>query len=102
MSKCFGQRGSRKRIACDTNCHLEDFENAGVIFGAGMTWRIDAEFQSVAQRSLPPARMAVVDRPLRGRCLLTRANGAFAANALGDRVPPNVWPKVDRPLRGRC
>jgi hypothetical protein len=32
--------------AAPNNCrHSEDFENAGVIFGAGKTWRMGADFQ---------------------------------------------------------
>jgi hypothetical protein len=50
--------------------HPEESKDAGVIFGAGLTW--DGK----------------VDRPLRRAMLIFGAVGALFANALGDRVPP--------------
>jgi hypothetical protein len=46
--------------AAPNNCrHSEDFENAGVIFGAGKTWRMGADFQRATKHLLGVAFSAV-------------------------------------------
>jgi hypothetical protein len=64
-------------------CHSEDFENAGVIFGAGMTEATNRRYRRVPW--LKRSGGSASPRTMLG---LARRRRTIFSNALGDRVPP--------------